>query len=33
MALEQIQTFLGLAKIDTTQIYTASSAAMIKDRY
>jgi integrase/recombinase XerD len=33
MPLEQIQQFLGHAKIDTTQIYAHTSAAMIKDSY
>lgn len=33
MPLEQIQKFLGHAKIDTTQIYAASTTAMIKDSY
>lgn len=33
MPLEQIQKFLGHAKIDTTQIYAASTTAMIKKSY
>ena len=33
MPLEQIQTFLGHAKIDTTQVYAASTTAMIKESY
>lgn len=33
MPLEQIQKFLGHAKIDTTQVYAASTTAMIKDSY
>jgi integrase/recombinase XerD len=33
MPLEQIQKFLGHAKIDTTQIYAASTTAMIKESY
>lgn len=33
MSLEQIQKFLGHAKIDTTQIYAESTTAMIKASY
>ena len=33
MPLEQIQKFLGHAKIDTTQIYAESTTAMIRDSY
>jgi integrase/recombinase XerD len=33
MPLEQIQQFLGHAKLETTQIYAASTTAMIKDSY
>ena len=33
MPLEQIQQFLGHAQLDTTQIYAASTTAMIKDSY
>jgi integrase/recombinase XerD len=33
MPIEQIQKFLGHAKLETTQIYAESSAAMIKDSY
>lgn len=33
MPLEQVQKFLGHAKIDTTQIYAASSPAMIRESY
>jgi integrase/recombinase XerD len=33
MPLEQIQTFLGHAKLETTQIYAESSAEMIKASY
>jgi integrase/recombinase XerD len=33
MPLEQIQKFLGHAKLETTQIYAESSAAMIKESY
>ena len=33
MPLEQIQKFLGHAKIDTTQVYAASTTAMIKESY
>jgi site-specific recombinase XerD len=33
MPLERIQKFLGHAKIDTTQIYAASTTAMIKESY
>jgi integrase/recombinase XerD len=33
MPLEQIQKFLGHAKIDSTQIYAASTTAMIQDSY
>ena len=33
MPLEQIQKFLGHAKIDTTQIYAVSTTAMIKKSY
>ena len=33
MPLEQIQKFLGHAKIDTTQIYAESTTAMIKESY
>ncbi len=31
--LEQIQKFLGHAKLETTQVYAASTTAMIKDSY
>jgi integrase/recombinase XerD len=31
--LDQIQQFLGHAQLDTTQIYAASTTAMIKDSY
>jgi integrase/recombinase XerD len=33
MPLEQIQQFLGHAKLETTQIYAASTTAMIKESY
>lgn len=33
MPLEQIQKFLGHAKLDTTQVYAASTTAMIQDSY
>lgn len=33
MPLEQVQRFLGHARITTTQIYAESSAAMIRDSY
>jgi site-specific recombinase XerD len=33
MPLEQIQLFLGHAQLDTTQIYAASTTAMIKESY
>lgn len=33
MPLEQIQQFLGHAQLDTTQIYAASTTAMIKESY
>ena len=33
MPLEQIQKFLGHAKIETTQIYAESTTAMMKDSY
>ncbi len=33
MPLEQIQKFLGHAKLDTTQVYAASTTAMIKESY
>jgi integrase/recombinase XerD len=33
MPLEQIQTFLGHSKLETTQIYAESSPEMIKDSY
>ena len=33
MPLEQIQQFLGHTKLETTQIYAASTTAMIKERY
>jgi integrase/recombinase XerD len=33
MPLEQIQKFLGHAKLETTQIYAESSAEMIKESY
>ena len=33
MPLEQIQKFLGHAKIDTTQLYAESTTAMIKESY
>jgi integrase/recombinase XerD len=33
MPIEQIQKFLGHAKLETTQIYAESSAEMIKDSY
>jgi len=31
--LEQIQKFLGHAKLETTQVYAESTTAMIKDSY
>jgi site-specific recombinase XerD len=31
--LEQIQQFLGHAKLETTQIYAESTTAMMKDSY
>jgi integrase/recombinase XerD len=33
MPIEQIQKFLGHAKLETTQIYAESSAEMIKASY
>ena len=33
MPLEQIQQFLGHTKLETTQIYAASTTAMIKESY
>lgn len=33
MSLEQIQKFLGHSKLETTQLYAASTAAMIKESY
>lgn len=33
MPIEQIQKFLGHAKLETTQVYAESSPAMIKDSY
>jgi site-specific recombinase XerD len=33
MLIEQIQKFLGHTKLETTQIYAESSAAMIKESY
>ena len=33
MPLEQIQQFLGHARLETTQIYAESTAAMIKESY
>ena len=33
MPLEQIQQFLGHAKLETTQIYAASTTAMIQESY
>jgi integrase/recombinase XerD len=33
MPLEQIQQFFGHAKLETTQIYAASTTAMIKESY
>jgi site-specific recombinase XerD len=33
MPLEQIQKFLGHAKLDTTQVYAESTTAMIKESY
>ncbi len=33
MALEQIQQFLGHEKLETTQIYAASTTAMIQESY
>jgi integrase/recombinase XerD len=33
MPLEQIQQFLGHARLETTQIYAASTSAMIKESY
>ena len=33
MPLEQIQKFLGHAKLETTQVYAESTAAMIKASY
>ena len=33
MPLEQIQKFLGQAKLETTQVYAESTTAMIKESY
>jgi integrase/recombinase XerD len=33
MPLEQIQQFLGYAKLETTQVDAASTTAMIKESY
>ena len=33
MPLEHIQQFLGHAKLETTQVYAASTTAMIKESY
>ena len=33
MPLEQIQQFLGHAKLETTQLYAASTTAMMKESY
>ena len=33
MPLEHIQKFLGHVKLDTTQVYAASTTAMIQDSY
>lgn len=33
MPIEQIQKFLGHAKLETTQVYAESTLAMIKDSY
>jgi integrase/recombinase XerD len=33
MPLEQIQKFLGHAKLGTTQIYTESTTEMLKESY
>ena len=33
MPLEQIQKFLGHAKLETTQVYAESTTAMIKESY
>ena len=33
MPLEQIQQFLEHAQLDTTQVYAASTTAMIKENY
>lgn len=33
MPIEQIQKFLGHARLETTQIYAESTAEMIKDSY
>jgi integrase/recombinase XerD len=33
MSLEQIQKFLGHAKLETTQVYAKSTTAMIKESY
>jgi len=32
-SLEQIQKFLGHAKLETTQVYAESTTAMIKESY
>ena len=33
MPIEQIQKFLGHAKLETTQVYAESTPEMIKDSY
>jgi site-specific recombinase XerD len=33
MPIEQIQKFLGHAKLETTQVYAASTTAMVKESY
>jgi site-specific recombinase XerD len=33
VGLEQIQQFLGHTRLETTQIYAASTTAMIKESY
>jgi len=33
MPIEQIQKFLGHAKLETTQVYAESSTAMMRESY
>jgi site-specific recombinase XerD len=33
MPIEQIQKFLGHSKLETTQVYTETSTAMLRESY